>query len=203
MTQTTDGEPARRADAHRNRNRILAAARTRLLAGDATLALNDLAREVGVGVGTVYRHFPNRRALQEALAVDPLGQLIEAIRAAAELTDPGEAFDALIRSALTLQLAETGLAEVLMSQDDATPDVRARKAEIWSTALGLLERAQAGGVVRAGITMDDVERLVCGVEYAVRLIPGDRSAAGRLYLDVLLAGLRPPATVRPSTAADR
>jgi len=194
VTATTGGQPTQRADAHRNRARIIAAARAHLAAGDATLALNDLAREVGVGVGTVYRHFPTRRALQEALAVDPLGQLLETIRAAAELDDPGEAFDALIRSGLTLQLAEVGLAEVLMSVDDATSDVRDRKAEIWSSAQGLLERAQAAGVVRPGVTLDDVERLVCGVEYAVRLVPGERSSAAQSYVDVLLAGLRTPVT---------
>src|SRR5487761_1103632 len=77
-----------RADAARNRAQVIEVARQQVATGDLTLPLNAIARLAGVGVGTVYRHFPTRQALLEALVADAFAELIDVSRAAAAEPDP-------------------------------------------------------------------------------------------------------------------
>lgn len=180
-----------RADAHRNRVRLLAAARTRYRADGRVPGLNELARDVGMGVGTVYRHFPTQRALEEGLAVEPLLRLVAVVRDAAAVGDPGEAFERAVRGSVALQVREVGLGEVVTAQDAVDPDVVAAKAELRSLGRAVLEAAQKAEAVRPDVEPADVERLARGVEVAVRLAPErGRAAVLDAYLDVLLAGLR-------------
>lgn len=174
---------ALRSDAARSRSRILEVARTH---ERATLRLNDVAREAGVGVGTVYRHFPTVHALVEALSVDTLDAMLETSRRAAANPDPKEALALYLRSALALQLEDGGLQAVLLSPEDEAESVRAAKREIFETFAAVLEAARDAGVVRADLTVDHLAHLVCGIEHAVRLgSPDDRP----LLLEVLLDGL--------------
>ena len=177
--------PALRSDAARSRARILDVAR-RHQPGD--LRFNELAREAGVGVGTVYRHFPTTHALLEALARETLERLRALTHQAMAEPDPGTALTNLLRAGLDLQLEEDGLQPVLLSSDDEADDVRAVKREIVAGFEEVLERARAVGLVRPDLTAAQVEHLICGMEHAVRLgVSADRGP----YLDILLAGLRP------------
>jgi AcrR family transcriptional regulator len=179
--------PTLRSDAARSRARILEVARTH---DTRTLRLNDVARDAGVGVGTVYRHFPTVHALVEALSVDTLETMLATSRQAAATTDPGEALALYLRSALALQLEDGGLQAVLLSPEDEAEEVRTAKQEIFAAFETVLARARDAGAVRADLTLDHLAHLVCGIEHAVRLgSPDDRT----LLLEVLLAGLRPPA----------
>lgn len=177
-----------RADAVRSRERILEVAKGR----DATdLRLNDIARDAGVGVGTVYRHFPNVRALIEALSVESLRRLGEAADAAGREPDPLVALRAFLGDALALQLADSGLQAVLVDLERADPvmhnECAAARATVHAGFDAVLARAQAAGVVRSDLSAAQLQRLVCGVEHAVRLgSPADRP----VLLDVLVAGIR-------------
>jgi AcrR family transcriptional regulator len=174
-----------RSDAARSRARILEVARAQ---DDRDFRLNDIAREAGVGVGTVYRHFPTVHALVEALSADTIDRMVEISRRATAEPDAAEAFSFYLRSALALQLEDGGLQAVLLSPADETDEVRAAKREIFDAFSTVLERAQAAGAVRDDLTLDRLSHLVCGIEYAVRLgAPDDRSP----LLEILLAGLRP------------
>jgi len=177
-----------RSDAARSRARILEAARAH---NTRDLRLNDVAREAGVGVGTVYRHFPTVSALVEALTVDTIEKMREiSLRADAE-PDPASAFSFYLRSALALQLEDDGLQSVLLSPEDDSEEVRVAKRHIFATFSTVLDDAQSVGAVRPDVTLEQLSHLVCGVEHAVRLgAPGDRE----LLLDILLAGLRPATT---------
>lgn len=177
--------PALRSDAARSRARILEVARRH---DPGALRLNDLAREAGVGVGTVYRHFPTTHALVEALTLDTLERLRVLTREAVDEPDPRTAITNLLRSALDLQLEEGGLQPVLLSAEDESDEVREAKHEILTGFEQILVRARAAGVVRPDLTTEQVEHLVCGMEHAVRL--GATSDRGP-YLEILLAGLRP------------
>jgi AcrR family transcriptional regulator len=178
---------ALRSDAARSRERILDVARTHDI---HDLRMNDLAREAGVGVGTVYRHFPTVPALVEALTADTVGRMLQISRRAAAESDPDAAFSFYLRSALELQLEDGGLQSVLLSPDDETDEVRSAKQEIFGTFAMVLDAAKAVGAVRGGLTLDQLSHLVCGIEYAVRLgSPADRS----VMLEIVLAGLRPAA----------
>jgi len=175
---------ALRSDAARSRERILDTARSHDV---HNLRLNDVARDAGVGVGTVYRHFPNTQSLLEALTLDTIGRLLEVSRDAGAEPDPARAFSHYLRSALTLLLEFDGLQAVMLSPDNESEEMRTAKHEIFETFEGVLERAKTVGAARSDLTLDQVSHLACGIEYAVRLgSPDDRDR----FLDVLLAGLR-------------
>jgi AcrR family transcriptional regulator len=176
---------ALRSDAARSRSRILDVARTH---DRGALRLNEIAREAGVGVATVYRHFPTVHSLVEALSADTIETMRAVSHRAAALPDPGDALAFYLREALDLQLADNGLQAVLLSPDDEAESVRAAKREIFETFAAVLEAARTAGAVRPDVTIEHLEHLVCGIEHAVRL--GDASDRGVL-LDVLLDGLRP------------
>ena len=189
-----------RSDAVRSRERILAVARSHDV---RALRLNDVARSAGVGIGTVYRHFPTVGALVEALSVDSLVRLSDAAEAASREPDPLRALQGFIAAALDLQLADGGLEAVLtdMAREDPLvhSECAAARARGFDGYAAVLGRAQSAGVVRPDVSAAQLQRLVCGVEHAVRLgAPGDRA----VLLDVLLAGIRSgssraPAGLRP------
>ncbi|MDQ0727862.1 TetR/AcrR family transcriptional regulator [Microbacterium sp. W4I20] len=174
-----------RSDAARSRARILDIARTH----DAgSLRLNDVAREAGVGVGTVYRHFPTVHALVEALSAATLERMSVIARTAVQHPNPEEALVEFLDAALELQLQDGGLQAVLLSPDDEDESVRAMKIEIFATFDGVLQRAREAGLVRPDLSIVQIEHLICGVEHAVRIgAPEDRA----LFLDILIAGIRP------------
>lgn len=173
-----------RSDAARSRARILDAARRRPI---TELRLNEVAHAADVGVATVYRHFPSVPALIEALSLEALEGLVDMARAAAAEPDPAEAFAQLVRRTATQQLDHQGLQTVLLSNEVSTEALRLRE-ELFGLAESALLNAIAAGAVRPAITIDQVQRLVCGVEHAVRLGDGhDRD----LLLDVVLSGLAP------------
>lgn len=177
--------PALRSDAARSRARILEVARRHRT---SDLRFNELAREAGVGVGTVYRHFPTAHALVEALAADTLQRLRALTHEAVADPDPRAAFASLLGTVLSLQLGEGSLQAVMLSPEDEDDDVRAAKQEVLAGFEDVLRRAQASGDVRPDVSVTHLEHLVCGLEYAVRL----GTAADRdRYLEILLAGLRP------------
>ena len=190
---TQDG--ALRADAARNRERVLSVARELLARGDASLQMNQIAREAGVGVGTVYRHFPTRQALLEELVNEHVQLLIAHAREAGESDEPGPGLRRFLGMALELMLADVGLAEVLNAPTDANTRTARLKTELVAATTRLLDQARRTGSVRADIGVDDLQRLMCGIEHAVRIGAERRSLAER-YLSVLLDGLRPPPSVR-------
>ncbi|MFJ5917267.1 TetR/AcrR family transcriptional regulator [Streptomyces ardesiacus] len=189
MTPRAGQETELRADAVRNRARILRIAREQLAAGDTSLQLNAIARLAGVGVGTVYRHFPNRHALVEALSAERFRELIAEAQAAVAADDPRAGLHRLLRFALDRMLDDPDFAAVLESSADASVQTSDMRAELDQAVAGLLGRARLSGAIRDGVDAEDVRRLLCGVHHAVRSGGG---AHRGLYLDVLLEGLRPP-----------
>ncbi len=181
-----------RADAARNRERVLAVARKLLARGDASLQMNQIARSAGVGVGTVYRHFPTRQDLLEALVNEHLQALLVIARGAEAAAEPRLGLQRFLRALLDLMLADIGLAEVMNASRDALPETSRLKAELGAVTHRLLERAHRSGAVRAEVGATDVRHLMCGLEHAVR-ISGDPKVFAERYLSILLEGLRPAA----------
>ena len=189
--------PTLRADAARNRERLLELAREDTARGDLSLQLNDLARRAGVGVGTVYRHFPTREALLETLVRERFYTLLEVARDALEEEDPWTGFERLIRRQLELELLDPGFAQVVAAVNDEQAETTELKKQLGRAGNQLLRRAQRAGVIRPDVKGDDIRRLTCGVNYAVSLGTGkdDRVATAHRYAAVLLEGLRRPARV--------
>jgi AcrR family transcriptional regulator len=182
--------PPLRADAARNREQLLATARSAMAEGDLALQLNDIARRAQVGVGTAYRHFPSRRALVEALADHAFTTLVEQARGAARHDDAWTGVEVLLRALLLGQLTDPAFAEVISTgpDQDAAAHTTAHRAEFRASARAVLERAQQAGSLRADLTEDDLHRLVCGTAFALR-IGDDPTDRLERYLRVLLDGI--------------
>jgi AcrR family transcriptional regulator len=189
----TDIPRTKRSDAVRNRAKILEAARRQLAEHGLETQIEQIAREAGVGVGTVYRHFPTKEALFEALAEDKFEGLARAAREGLSSEDPWQGFVHLMTYAARRMSDDRGLAEAM----DQRPEIcgaAARGAGLDRLTAELVERAKAAGELRDDLTPEDVPSLICGLGRAVRA-GGDRapSMSWERYLDIMLAGLRAPA----------
>nr|WP_275402347.1 TetR/AcrR family transcriptional regulator [Streptomyces sp. SID13031] len=177
-----------RADSARIRERVIAVARQELAEGAATLSMNALAARAGVGVGTVYRHFPTVQVLLEALAIDSFRVLVEEVRVAAERTDVTVAFEDLMRRAQQLQLGDPALALVLASPEFTCDDVLRLSADLIESMVLMVRAARRAGAIRDGVDGHDLRRLLTGLHQASRGTPPDTAER---YLQILLQGLRP------------
>ncbi|WP_203839978.1 TetR/AcrR family transcriptional regulator [Winogradskya humida] len=178
-----------RADSARVRTRMLTAARDRIAAGDLELPMNAIAKEAGVGVGTMYRHFATREALLESLAEESYRALVDEAKKAAENPDVAEGLTNLLRAGLRSQLTDAALAKVLAAPTFECTETLVLSKELGRVSLQVIERARQAGVLRPDVTPDDVRRLTCGVQYAVRS-GGDQDEAADRYLDIMLKGLK-------------
>ncbi|WP_246491762.1 TetR/AcrR family transcriptional regulator [Actinomadura alba] len=176
-----------RADARRNYERLLAEAKGAFLEHGVDVPLEDVARRAGVGIGTLYRHFPTRLALQEAVYRDQVDSLVAKAYELDEALPPGEALAAWMRSFVESAAARRGLMQTLKAVIDKHSEVFARCHDEIREAVGLvLARAQEAGTVRPDVTVSDVLRLNHALSVATEHAPQD---TGRL-LSFLLDGLR-------------
>ena len=189
--QSRTGHPNRkpRADSVRNRERLVEAA-TRLFArGRAQTTLEAVAREAGVGIGTLYRHFPTREALFEAVyrrEVDQLGDLAEQL---AKEAPPVEALRRWLHAHVRLAATKKGMIQALQLVAHGSSELKAYSFARLTHALArLLERGVAAGDLRADITAEELYRTVVGALYADG--PSDWEASALRILDVFVDGLR-------------
>ena len=161
---TAEARPLR-ADARRNRARVLEAAREAFAEEGLAVPLDEIARRAAVGAGTVYRHFPTKEALFEAVIVDRLDFLVEQARVALEAAQAraGEAFFEFLDVILADAASKKDLADALAGAGVDLRAVTIESAAQLNRALGeLLARAQAAGVVRNGIDAADLHAIVFG-----------------------------------------
>ncbi|GAB3431678.1 TetR/AcrR family transcriptional regulator [Actinophytocola sediminis] len=177
-----------RADARRNYERIVATARAAFTEHGVDVPLDDIARRAKVGAGTLYRHFPNRDALIEAVYRDEVSQLAARARELVDQLPPAAAVAAWLREEVRWARESSGLAETLKAAMDRDSDTFAYCKRELRAALGtLLAPAQAAGVVRADVEPADLLRL--GHAVASTTVYADEAGVDRL-LSVVLAGLR-------------
>jgi AcrR family transcriptional regulator len=186
------GSPDRplRADARRNRERVLEAARVAFAADGSHASLDEIARGAGVGAGTVYRHFPTKEALFEAVVLNRIGELVEEAQARSADPDPGRAFSSFVEllareGALKRDLVETLSSDGIQLRLGEAP-VFQRLVDVLGQLLG---RAQHAGAVRRDITVNDVMVVLTGAAYAICQARGDDEQSGRL-LAIMCDGLR-------------
>jgi AcrR family transcriptional regulator len=173
--------PARRRDAERNREAILAAAREAFAEGGVAVGVDEIARRAGVGHATVFRRFPTKDDLIAAVVLERIRELAAVAEEAAADPDAGAAFERFIWHAGELH-ATGGRLHECFDKCVAKPE----HTELHARAARLVERAQAAGAVRADVTADEIETIFAAVL---------RSANGgdwRRYVAIVLDGLRPP-----------
>ncbi|MBC6463228.1 TetR/AcrR family transcriptional regulator [Actinomadura sp. HBU206391] len=185
---TSAKERPMRADARRNYERLLTEAKGAFLEHGADAPLEDIARRAGVGIGTLYRHFPTRLALQEAVYRDQVESLVAAAYDLAETLPPGEALAAWMRSFVESARTKRGLMQTLKAVIDKHSELFARCHEEIREAVGLvLARAQESGTVRPDLTVPDLLKLIHALSVATEHAPPQD--IDRL-LSFLLDGLR-------------
>lgn len=182
---------ATRKDAVRNQQQIVDVAR-RFVDDGRPLRLNDVARAATIGVATVYRHFPVPEALLETVARPALDRLAADADRALTVDDPWQALAGFLTAGINAQLADAAVQPVVAASSHALPETTDLVTRLHTTTGLLLDRARADGVIRPGITREDVVRLMCGVVFAagVHATPGERAGLTRTYLEIVLAGLR-------------
>jgi AcrR family transcriptional regulator len=181
------GRPPMRADARRSHDRLLTAATAAFAENGADAPLEDIARRAGVGIGTLYRHFPSRLDLQEAVFRTQVNAVCAQGEELAGSPSAGDAFADWLRVLASYLVTKRGLAHALIAARGQNSEVISTCSQIMRDTAGrLLERAQQAGAVRGDLTAMDVMMLVHGVVVATERTP---EQADRL-LSLTLDGLR-------------
>jgi AcrR family transcriptional regulator len=178
-------ERPKRADARRNYEKVLAAAREAFAEGGESTALEEIARRAGVGIGTLYRHFPTRQALVEALYLD---EVEEVCRSAGELdcADPWEALNRWFERFIGYIATKRALTHELLNYlDYDAPLFRDCRAQLFAAGEPLLARAQDAGVVRGDVNIAQVIQMVVGIAKTPASEPGEIEHLVRIALDGL------------------
>lgn len=180
-----------RADARRNRARLLAVAEDVFAARGPAASTEDIAAAAGVGIGTLFRHFPTKEALLEAVFVERLRRLIEEANRLASQPDDDQAFFTFFRDVLAQARGGTAMADALTSAGVDLAHTAADVKQDLTRALGrLLSSAQTAGTVRADIGMAELLALLVGASRALQQLGGDADLEART-LAVILDGLHP------------
>jgi len=188
-----------RSDAVRNRERVLEAAKAIFSAGGPDASLEAVAKRAGVGIGTLYRHFPTREALFEAVyrrEVEQLSELAEQLKSASA---PVDALRRWLRANVELVATKKGMIASLALAVQGSSELYVYSFDRLTKAIGaLLDRAVTAGEIRSDISAEDVLRALIGMCY-MHDQPGWQSTVLRL-LDVFVDGLRVQATGRQPTS---
>lgn len=178
-----------RADAQRNRDAIVLAARRLVAQHGVEAQIQDVAREAGVGVGTVYRHFPTKDALMGEVLSQCMCENAQISRDAAGLEDPWEAFAAFVRNGCESMAADAAKRRMWnAASDEAFGYAAEAKQEMLEATAVVVDRARAAGVLRPDFGGDDIGILMCGLAAGMdqTRMPGD----WRRLVEFALDGLR-------------
>ena len=177
-----------RADAVRNRERVLEAAKAVFSQGGPEASLEAVARRAGVGIGTLYRHFPTRETLYEAVYRREVEQLVELARQLGAEAPPVEALRSWLHANVEFIATKKGMAAALAVTAHGSSDLAVCSIDRLTRALGgLLQRAVAAGQLRPDIGPEDLLRAMVGICYANDR-PGWQAKVARL-VDVFIDGL--------------
>jgi AcrR family transcriptional regulator len=183
-----------RADAQRNYDRLIEEAKQAFLVHGTDVALEDIARHAGVGVGTLYRHFPDRYALMNAVFEQEMDALTERAREFKARDDPAVALLEWLRAVAVHSYSYRGLAMAIMEGGSKMPTC---KIQMVGAGGSLLSRAQQAGAIRADVQIGDLLKITYAIVSAVERNPMERGLFDRL-MSLAVDGMR---TRSPDAAA--
>jgi AcrR family transcriptional regulator len=185
--QSTETAKPLRADARRNRERIVEAARKVFAKHGAEAQMDDIARAAGVGVGTVYRHFPDKHALMGELVASKFRSFADNAERALEVEDPWEAFSGLLRANAELCARDIGIQQAMLREPAVWSLAALDLMRLRELATQLIRRAQEAGAMRQDFCVDDIPMLMGGLSATMAVAQYD----WHRHLEIILAGLRP------------
>jgi AcrR family transcriptional regulator len=181
-----------RADAERNREHVLRIAEDVFAAEGLSVPIDEIARRAGLGVGTLYRHFPTKEALFLAIVVDRMEHLAADARALASAPDAGEAFFGFLSRMIQEGSAKRDFMDALSASGaDLGRTLAGIKASYRAALAVLLERAQAAGAVRRDVSVLELHALITGTFGSLDRLGKDAVQARKRLLSIVCDGLRP------------
>jgi AcrR family transcriptional regulator len=192
---TTAGRPLR-ADAQRNRQRLLQAAHELFAERGLSVTLDDIAHRAGVGVGTAYRRFGSRDELVTALFEERMQEILSLADQALEIEDPWEALVTFLTRMAELQASDRGLKEVMLGSVEGRERVARLRDQLRPRGEALVARAKTAGMLRPDFDVSDVPLLQMMVAAIADVAPPARPDLWRRCLALLIDGIRAPGVPR-------
>jgi AcrR family transcriptional regulator len=188
-----------RADARRNRDRIVTAAREVLAEAGIDAPMDDVARQAGVGVGTLYRHFPTKSALLGEMVRERFAQFLENVQWGLQQEDPWEGFAGTLRRNAEIMAADVCVQDAMSGVPACLAASDAEREQLLAVGAELVRRAQEAGALRDDFSVHDIPMVMCGV---TRTMARDAPWASdwRRFLEFVLAGLRADRRLPPPGA---
>ena len=194
-------ERPQRADARRNRVRIVKAAKAEFAVKGSDAQMDDIARRAKVGVGTVYRHFPTKEALIRALVADRVKQIIAFAREGLEDPDPWRGFESSLWRGAELGATDRALSQ-LFAERGGFNDAPQERDQLFELEAKLIKRGQKAGVIRKDLSVGDIPVIMCGVLTAMDAMSSPaHEGPWKRHLSILLDGMRAPAATRKLPSA--
>lgn len=185
----TSKEKTLRADARRNREKVFVSARELFAQEGDAASIEEIAAHAGVGIGTVYRHFPTKQDLLTEMVRVRFSRFTEIALEAEQLDDPYESLEFLVlRSAEEVE-DDAGFQLAMMGSDQPRWEgIEEEKAQFAEVATRIIDRAVESGAIRDDLTFQDFPMLMCGITSTMYFSPG--GSTWRRHVDLMLAGLR-------------
>lgn len=190
-----------RADAARNRKAIVEAARAVFAEQGLDAPLDEIAKRAGTGNATLYRRFPTRADLVDAVFAERMAAHVDAVEAALNDDDPWNGFASYVRAVAAMQARDRGIADLVTMDLSSAPDIEQLRARAYDGVVQLIGRAQETGILRADFTDQDIVLLLMANAGLVERAHGITDEASARLTGLLLDGLRAQAVTDLPPAA--
>jgi AcrR family transcriptional regulator len=179
-----------RSDARRNREQLVASARELFASAGVDVSVEEITRHAGLGMGTLYRHFPTKEELIDAVLEDAFAELVHLAEQAADAQDAWTGFSTFLEQALALHATNRGLKDVLATREHGLRRAQAMRARLQPLLGRLIERAQVQGTLRSDFTVEDLPLVFWTAGRVIETTGSVAPDHWRRYLGLLLDGLR-------------
>jgi AcrR family transcriptional regulator len=193
-------KPPLRRDAQRNRDRIVAATRAAFQERGLDVGVDEIARRAGVGMGTLYRHFPTKNALIDAIVDARFAELTEAAERAMEAPDAWDGFAGFLAAAVELQATDRGFKDALAARGRDERLVKAARKKLYAVVDRLVERGRDEGVLRPDFATSDVTLILWATARIIERVGDVAPEQVRRFLAMHLDGVHPGAATGPLPA---